>query len=395
MRLYIADSYSLNSGDVGILLSTLDILDEKDAKVTVELSHPDALRASKDTALRGKELYPRVFDISRLERAKFKTIILGLIDSISFLVMAASSNLLNAKSLIFVRPSRRAQARRLLETDFLVSSGGGFLSSHYMYGFRLYMYALAILSRKPFIIFRQSVGPFNTKLSQILVPAFLRRASYIQLRETYSSSLLEGYQGFKNITVHPDVAFTLRAGRRNRRADVYGFCLKEAPSDSDYTSAVLALCRHILRQKDARIRLFSHTHRDDKYVKLVARKLDDSRVSAIEFTADARRLKELYSECELLISSRMHAIIFAASNGVPFIALSYEPKFVGLLKMVGNKHMLIDDKELNPDNLQSAFTYYQSHKQQVEAELAACLQGIQTEVRKGNEQFLEFMEQHA
>lgn len=394
MRAYIADSYSLNSGDVGILLSTLDMLDANGVQTTIELSHPSSLKKSNDPALRNKEMYPRVFDISKLDESKLKAVLLGTLDSVLFVVMAAFSRLLGKRSTLLVRKSRRQQARRLIEADFLISSGGGFLSSYYLYGFRLYVYALAILMGKRFIIFRQSVGPFTTRLSRLLIPSFLRRAAYIQLRETYSSSLMEQYPRFGNIEVYPDVAFTLKAKRRTRQAGVYGFCLKDTAITSAYSKAVLALCEQLLSKKDTQIRLFSHTVKDDAYVQAIAHQLNDGRVRVVRFTTDARLLKELYSECELLVSSRMHAIIFAAANGVPFIALSYEPKFAGLLNMVGNKRLLIDDQQLNAQNLIEAFTYYRQHAPAIEAALAESLRTVQVEVDKGNRHFMQFMESY-
>src|SRR5262245_44188262 len=51
--------------------------------------------------------------------------------------------------------------------------------------------------------------------------------------------------------------------------------------------------------------------------------------------AEPRLYKALLGQAALVVSARMHALIFAAGMGVPFVGLSYNGKFDGLYELLG------------------------------------------------------------
>jgi polysaccharide pyruvyl transferase WcaK-like protein len=52
-------------------------------------------------------------------------------------------------------------------------------------------------------------------------------------------------------------------------------------------------------------------------------------------TADPRVYKAILGHASLVVSARMHPLILAAGMGVPFVGLSYNPKFDGLYELLG------------------------------------------------------------
>jgi polysaccharide pyruvyl transferase WcaK-like protein len=361
--IYIADSYSLNTGDIGILMATVAELRRTlpDAILYIESSHPQAL-ADYDLDC---DIFPRIFDISKIVSAtgggnnlsKFALIaegLKGLHDSLTFWLFALFTRM-RLPGVWWVRPSRRAQAKALKNVDLWLSSGGGYLSSFYRPEFRFYGYALARLLGKPYFIFAQSVGPFHTWLHKKLARFYLNRAAGILIREDDSYHYMQDMGLKKPVVLTADIAFLLPFAtgmneQQNPTLKAAAICVKK--SDKNYNTSMLRAARRLADMEYA-VYFVSQTPNDDQLAEALQQKIG-AKSTAIIFGMDPRIVKQLYGRCELIIATRMHALIFAVEQGVPWIGIGYEPKFRGLSNQLGKTGILIEEKDLTPATIDKA-----------------------------------------
>ncbi len=68
--------------------------------------------------------------------------------------------------------------------------------------------------------------------------------------------------------------------------------------------------------------------------------------STVLHLGDAALYKAVCGEVALLIAGRMHPAILAAPMGTPMLALAYNPKFEGLLALLGRENHVLPVSEL-------------------------------------------------
>jgi len=338
-KIFIIDSFSLNTGDMAILISLCNLLKKKfpSSSISIEVSHPNVFK--KSNRFRSIRIFPRIIDIQYIYTQKkryslLKILPLNIYDSFSFTIWAILG-FIDFDAIWIIRNSRRAQAVEFKSADIIISTGGGFLSTYYMYGLRLYTLSLAFLLKKKVVLLSQSIGPFNTTLSRILIPLFLNKASIISVREPSSYRYLKRMKIKTHIYETSDLAFLLPYKIRsvkNRKKIIV--CIKNYKGQvgKEYKETIKKITEKLLSQ-GYKIVILSQTVNDDT----LGQEIKDSfknNVEFVEFTPSVDNTIDLYSKCDFVISSRMHGIIFAILSKVPFISIGDEPKFLGLLEQV-------------------------------------------------------------
>lgn len=375
----ITDSYPLNSGDLAIVLSMVDEFRFRypDVHIIIESSHPLVLRLFLSDSK--CDVIPRIFNIERLFQNTFRSIgfyepagllmrvkifTAGIYDSFTFFFWACMCSIGLDKNW-YIRSERREQATMIKSCDFVVSNGGSFLSTHYHYEHRVYFYLIALLLRKPLVLFAQSIGPFNSFVSKISIPYIMKKARCVTVREPYSFAYVQSYLRLPHIKLTADIAYMLREDTSFElpfeSEEYITICVKRpktGASRENYRTAMLRAVAYAV-QHNLSVCLTSHTTADDEYCRELFELAKDvssvNRVKCYLFGLHPKKLKHIYTHSCLLISARMHAIILASSGGVPFIALSYEEKFQGMVEQLGlfihKENILFDLENISPDDI--------------------------------------------
>ncbi len=234
--------------------------------------------------------------------------------------------------------------RAMWHTDLLLSGGGSLLqnvTSQVSLFYYLSIIGLASLFGKKIMLFAQGIGPIHGRFARWLTHQICQRADLITVRDDGSLNDLKR-MGFKESVVHvtSDAVFSLPEGQfaaGKKRLASLGLDLKRP---------IVGMALRHWKGEDRYIREFAKAadqlsaayHAQILFVPLqFPADLDLSRrVQAQMKTKDAvfilpakcstQGYQDLVRCCHMLIGMRLHALVFAALNNVPFMAVSYDPK---------------------------------------------------------------------
>jgi len=260
---------------------------------------------------------------------------------------------------------------------------------------------MGVYLNKPVIMWAESIGPFNNKLSSFLAKKTLNAVSMILVRENESFTYLKRL-GLKDIPIYitadpaillnptnkkiaPDflnnknildnsrpligisLSLTYLAGgvKKSKKlgllkyfSNILLYLLPEnlfmelmnfgkktktySESQISFTSIIAQVIDHIIDNFNADVILIPHIQHpiigELSIHENVYRKVKYQKsVNIISKEYNAQELKEIIGYCDLFIGGRMHANIAALSQGIPTIGLSYSYKFKGIMTQFGQE----------------------------------------------------------
>jgi colanic acid/amylovoran biosynthesis protein len=217
-KVLLTNCFTTNIGDLAILQAMVDHVQKlgKGVKVTAHCS--DVRFANDKLPLKGVEynptLWPMVHDPPRL----FDAVIFGLVYS-SNLISLLAHRLLGGE-LFLCNGKYRESFRDFVESDIIISIGGGFISAEYGVLRPYSDFLLAKLMGKRLVLYSQSIGPFDGAVQKLISKVILGAADVIILREEKSARILKDL-GITGVHVTADMAFALpkheRKGGRKKK----------------------------------------------------------------------------------------------------------------------------------------------------------------------------------
>lgn len=257
-------------------------------------------------------------------------------------------NAVDVRSL--TRDESRAEVASL---DVFVLGGGGILFDE---GADAYLRELRLAQeeRIPTMIYAVSAGPLTNVSTRELVRDGLEAADIVTVRDRRARHLLEEVGVEREVIVTADPAVLLRPasspddflraeGVTTERALV-GISVREpgpaAPDlDIEQYHALLAdSADYMVDRFDANILFFplerkatdlQHSHA------VISRMQNAARAAVLKGEYTASELLAIVGRLEFALGMRLHFLIFAARQGVPFVALPYASKVEGFIEDVG------------------------------------------------------------
>ncbi|WP_434749167.1 polysaccharide pyruvyl transferase CsaB [Paenibacillus amylolyticus] len=263
----------------------------------------------------------------------------------------------------------------LKESDGLISGGGSLLQD--ATGLKSIPYYLGVIKlaqwlKKPTFIYAQGIGPVNRKIFNPMIKSVFRSCTYVSVRDEQSADYLRGL-GLKWNQIHvvpdpvmglplPDTAsidqqpvHSQASADKHAELPVVGVSVRFWEADRKELTAIAAGLKKLAAQKAVHLRFMPfHLPDDVQASRFIMELIGDvtskgSEVSITEDLTDPQQMLEEVSRCDLMIGMRLHSLIYAASQYVPPVGISYDPKIDQFLlrlesDAVGNTSSLDGDK---------------------------------------------------
>ncbi|MBD8840660.1 MULTISPECIES: polysaccharide pyruvyl transferase CsaB [Paenibacillus] len=273
----------------------------------------------------------------------------------------------------------------LKESDGLISGGGSLLQD--ATGLKSIPYYLGVIKlaqwlKKPTFIYAQGIGPVNRKIFNPMIKSVFKACTYVSVRDEQSADYLRGLGlQWNQIHVVPDPVMglplpetkvergvgavsanaTTQANRvepstgGHTKLPVIGVSVRFWESDRKELTAIAAGLKKLCSKRAMHLRFLPfHLPVDEQASRFLMEMLGDvtskgSEISITEDLTDPQLMLEEVSKCDLVIGMRLHSLIYAASQYVPPVGISYDPKIDQFLlrldsEPAGNTDTLDGDK---------------------------------------------------
>lgn len=270
-----------------------------------------------------------------------------------------------------VHRMKLAEVRNAIKkSDGLISGGGSLLQDATGLGSIPYYLGILKIAQwlgKPTFVYAQGIGPVRRKLFRPAIASVFRRCEYISVRDIESAELLRSMGIRKEaVQVVPDPVMGLALPEAGAARAVTGggaaadaespnggesggeelpvvgvsvrFWNSERTELAKLAEGLASLCR----RKPVHIRFLPfHVPGDDEASRFVMERLGNvaEHGSAVSIAAETEHPYEMLREvsrCRLLIGMRLHSLIYAASQEVPLLGVSYDPKIDHFLGRLGS-----------------------------------------------------------
>jgi polysaccharide pyruvyl transferase CsaB len=242
---------------------------------------------------------------------------------------------------------------KLWQGDVLIS-GGGTLLQNITSNWSLYYYlgiiALAKLLGKKVAILGQGFGPLKGPINRLIVSFLLKRVNLITVRDVDSAAAIQRL-GIKSdqIFLTADPTFSLKLPKPDLGRKIIS--LEAVQFDRPLVGIALRNVHRHMEENFYRLLpltidwlakkynysplflLFSSPKDMGETAKII--NLTQTKSNVIFRITKPDEMLSIIANCDLLIGTRLHSLIFAAINEVPAVGLSSDPKVLSFMKELG------------------------------------------------------------
>ncbi|MBC8078714.1 MAG: polysaccharide pyruvyl transferase CsaB [Gorillibacterium sp.] len=265
--------------------------------------------------------------------------------------------------------------RAIRQSDGLISGGGSLLqdaTGKFTIPYYLGIVRLAQWLGKPTFIYSQGIGPVNRPVFFRPIRRIFSRCRYVSVRDQESAELLGrmGYTGKVDVVPDPVMGLPLGEGRavpaqlaeagwagaavlaangtghaasKALSPPIVGISVRYWNADRSELAGIAQALIELRRIRPVELRFLPfHPPTDTEASQEVIRLMGVSAQEAPDVTVASgldhpQEMLAQVADCSLIIGMRLHALIYAASQQVPIVGISYDPKIDQFLNRLGIK----------------------------------------------------------
>ena len=254
------------------------------------------------------------------------------------------------------RNDYRGMLNAIRQADAFLSGGGSLFQDatsarSALYYLAQFWYAVSIAGR-PSIVFAQGIGPLRRMWVRLTAGSVLDRADLILLRDEPSKTLLAEIgvrRPFVEVTADPSFAlppvgksegkqFLEELGIRVSEP-VIMVCPRPWESTRWNLGFIEALAAAVRGIGGTAIFMALHPSRDTLLARELARGVPNSLF--IERVLTFRDIRTAIAGADMVISTRLHGLMFAVCEGIPAVGVSYDPKVEAFCRLCGLPYVRI------------------------------------------------------
>ncbi len=234
--------------------------------------------------------------------------------------------------------------------DILLSGGGSLLqdtTSTRSLMYYLFIIKWAKIMHKKVMLYANGIGPVSKERNRRMVKRVVNKADIITLREQDSKDELVN-MGITNgsMYVTADPVFTMEPVSRECSKEllksagiptdkgIIGVSVRNWKNDNDFINKFALICDIIYEKFDKNIVfIVMHNPNDKNISKLVMDKMKN-RSYILDKSYSPKEIMGMIGEMELILSMRLHTLIFATKQRVPIVGFVYDPKIDNYLNLL-------------------------------------------------------------
>lgn len=255
-------------------------------------------------------------------------------------------------------------------SDMLISGGGSLLqdktSSRSIWYYLLIM-KLAKHYKKKVFVYSNGVGPINKKFNRNFTRRVLNKVDYITLRDIDSYNFIKSIGvNNQNVKVLSDPVFNLKEAsdesireKFDINKDTVLVSVRSWMNDEKLIDELVKFLNYLIDQGKNIVFMPMQMPRDTTISEKIAANLKSSKIIDEKYPVEI--LMNLMKNADFIVAMRLHAMIYAIHQNLPFIGLSYDPKTETLLKDF-DESINIDVDGINYYGLIKAYEYISNNR---------------------------------
>jgi len=298
--------------------------------------------------------------------------------------------------------------KQIKNCDVLVM-GGGTLIQDLTSTRSLYYYLgiiwIAKFYKKKVMLYGNGIGPINKWFNKRLTTLTLNSVDIITLREHLSKKILVKLKITKPyIEITADPVFNLELSKDIYTGDLYeiekvpkdkpivGVLFRSWSHEESYTRKMAKVCDEIINTYDYNVVFVPMRHPTDLIVAYEIMKKMKHKATVIEHRYNEEKLISFMGEMQLILSMRLHGLIYGALKQVPIIGFNYDPKVEYYAKELDIP--IVDDmRHIHVEKIMKQIKEIEKNRESVITKLAFRVDELKQDARRNREYLLDLLKE--